>query len=98
MDINEKFPLAKISKGVVTDEIRMNYTDSFKLYGVAVTRDLLLETWPHDLKFEFNIVLGRYTPCGFCRDCGDHYIVARFSRYDRLDKETLEYTFDVEDK
>lgn len=35
---------------------------------------------------------------GMCRDCGDHYIIARWSRYDRIDKKTLKMTCDVEDK
>lgn len=38
------------------------------------------------------------TRYGMCRDCGDHYIIARWSRYDRIDKKTLEITFDVEDR
>lgn len=39
-----------------------------------------------------------WTPSGCVRDCGDHYIEARYSRYDRVDKKTLKRTFDVEDK
>lgn len=38
------------------------------------------------------------TPYGMCRDCGNHYIIARWSRYDRIDKKTLEIIFDVDDK
>ena len=40
----------------------------------------------------------RWTPYGMCRDCGDHYIIARWSRYDRIDKGTFERTVDVEDR
>lgn len=32
------------------------------------------------------------------RDCGDHYIKAGYSGYDRIDKATLEITRDVEDR
>lgn len=39
-----------------------------------------------------------WTPFGAARDCGDHYIIARYSRYDRVDKKTLKVTIDVEDK
>jgi hypothetical protein len=39
-----------------------------------------------------------FTPYGMCRDCGDHYIIARWSRYDRIDKATLEIERDVEDR
>ena len=39
-----------------------------------------------------------WTPYGCARDCGDHYIIARCSRYDRVEKKTLDITKDVEDK
>ena len=39
-----------------------------------------------------------YTSYGMCRDCGDHFIIARYSRYDRIDKKTLKITFDTEDR
>lgn len=39
-----------------------------------------------------------WTPTGCARDCGDHYIIARYSSYDRVDKKTLEIVKDVEDK
>lgn len=39
-----------------------------------------------------------WTPSGTVRDCGDHYIIARYSSYDKLDKKTLEITRDVEDR
>ena len=41
---------------------------------------------------------GGWTPTGCARDCGDHLIVALHSRYDRIDKGTLERTKDVEDR
>lgn len=39
----------------------------------------------------------RWTPYGMCRDCGDHYIIAKWSHYVRIEKDTLERTVDVED-
>ena len=39
-----------------------------------------------------------WTPFGAARDCGDHYIIARYSQYDRVDKKTLAITRDVDDK
>lgn len=39
-----------------------------------------------------------WTPTGCARDCGDHYIIARYSSYDRLDKKTLQLTKNVEDR
>lgn len=47
---------------------------------------------------EYVVMSGRWTNYGMCRDCGDHYIIARWSRYDRIDKETFDVTFDVADK
>lgn len=41
---------------------------------------------------------GSWTRSGTVRDCGDHYIKANYSRYDRIDKDTLEITKDVEDR
>lgn len=39
-----------------------------------------------------------WTPYGAARDCGDHYIIARYSQYDRVDKKTLAITKDVDDR
>jgi hypothetical protein len=39
-----------------------------------------------------------WTPSGCARDCGDHYIVAHYGSYTRVDKRTLTVTKDVEDK
>lgn len=44
------------------------------------------------------VMKGRFTQFEMCRDCGDHYIIARWSRYDRVDKQTRTITFDVEDE
>lgn len=41
--------------------------------------------------------LTAWTPYQMCRDCGDHYIIAKLCRYDRIDKGTLKVTRDVED-
>lgn len=44
------------------------------------------------------VYTGRHTVYGTIRDCGDHYIRACYDRYDRIDKETLTITKDVEDR
>lgn len=46
----------------------------------------------------YAVMKGRFTRFGMCRDCGDHYIIARYSRYDRIDKGTFKRTIDVEDR
>lgn len=47
---------------------------------------------------EYVVFKGSWTRYGTIRDCGDHYIMAGYSRYDRIDKDTLEITEDVEDR
>lgn len=39
----------------------------------------------------------RFTPYQMCRDCGDHYIIAKWDKYIRIDKGTMKKTVDVED-
>lgn len=46
----------------------------------------------------FRVVKGKFTPSGGVRDCGDHYIKANYSSYDRIDKDTLKVTRDVKDR
>lgn len=46
----------------------------------------------------YAVMKGRFTKYGMCRDCGDHYIIARWSRYDRVDKNSLTVKFDVKDR
>lgn len=41
---------------------------------------------------------GKWTPYGMCRDCGDHYIIAKWDKYIRIDKGTFNKKVDVEDK
>lgn len=39
-----------------------------------------------------------WTSYGTVRDCGKHYIIARYDRYDKIDKRTHAVTKDVEDR
>jgi len=39
-----------------------------------------------------------WTPSGCARNCGDHYIIARYDRYDRIDIHTHTLTEDIEDR
>ncbi len=64
----------------------------------SMTGDTLTERFPDGSGHTLVIFTGPYTAYGMCRDCGDHYIIARYSRYDRIDKDTLEITKDVEDR
>lgn len=40
---------------------------------------------------------GEWTPYGMCRDCGDHWIIALWSSYLRIEKGSLKITHDAED-
>lgn len=46
----------------------------------------------------YRVVKGRFTPSGGCRDCGDHYIIAGYSSYRRINKSDLSVQHDVEDR
>ena len=39
----------------------------------------------------------KFTPYLCVRDCGNHYIIAGYSSYTRIEKETMEIIHDVED-
>lgn len=68
--------------------------------GFSVPGSLLIREWPecgHVLHESSVIIKGPRTPYGYVRDCGDHYIVAYYSRYDRVDKQSGAITHDVED-
>lgn len=38
-----------------------------------------------------------FTPYMAARDCGDHYILAQYDRYDKIEKSTMNVILDVED-
>ena len=65
--------------------------------GFKVTGETLTATY-EDGSCTYIVFKGRYTPYGMVRDCGDHYIKAQYSRYDRIDKDTMKVTIDVEDR
>ena len=66
--------------------------------GFKTTGELLREEWNDGGSQTLVVFKGSHTPYGMCRDCGDHYIIARWSRYDRVDKDTMAITKDVEDR
>ena len=43
------------------------------------------------------IITGAWTPYGCMRDCGDHYIIARYSRYDQVSMDLQTIIEDTED-
>lgn len=66
--------------------------------GFKATQDCLRVEREDGSAETYVIMKGRYTAYGMVRDCGDHYIRAKYSSYERIDKETLEVTQDVEDR
>lgn len=69
-------------------------------YGVELkpTGEFLKETFPDGSSSTYIVYEGNQTPYCFCRNCGDHFIIARWSGYDRIDRYTMEITVDVEDR
>ena len=69
--------------------------------GFKCTGKTLEERYTDAFGFEqsttYVVMTGKFTPYGMCRDCGDHYTIARWSRYDRIDKDTFEITYDTKD-
>lgn len=60
----------------------------------------LLEEGDHEYRVILKMKPGYkgWTPYGTARDCGDHLILARWSRYDSVDKKTMQIFTDVEDR
>lgn len=46
----------------------------------------------------FTVIKGDHTPCGYLRDCGDHYIRGWYKEFDRINKGTFKITCNVEDE
>lgn len=66
--------------------------------GWKVTGELLEEKFPDGSGTTYVVMTGPFTNTYMCRDCGDHYIIARWSRWDRIDKGTLKITVGVDDR
>lgn len=84
-----------LAKGTIElSEENMKY---FNINGMKMTGETLT-LGDENSNCTYVVFKGRRTPYGYVRDCGDHYIKAQYSRYDSIDKETLEITVDVEDR
>ena len=89
----------EVSTGKIPS-VEVEYFESMN-HGWKCTGETLKESWVDRYGLEYNteyvVFKGKFTQYGMCRDCGDHYIIARWDRYDKIDKKTHEYTYDVED-
>ena len=75
--------------------------DNIKWYnrkGYTMTGETLAETLPDGTYTNYVIFFGSWTRSGTVRDCGDHFIIARYSRYDKINKNDLSIIEDVEDR
>lgn len=88
----------KFERGILTED--KGFYEKYNP-GYTVTGETLSETFIDKFGLEtgcvYVVMKGPFTRYCMCRDCGDHYIIARWCRYDRIDKNTLEITYDVED-
>ena len=68
--------------------------------GYTMTGETLTQRCLVGFKEEITYVVfkGKYTRYGTCRDCGDHYIIAWYSQFVRVDKGTLLVTYYSEDE
>lgn len=83
----------EIKKNALTAEQMESYRKMNE--GHDPTGDVLVENLKEG-QIVKPIFKGKFTHS--VRDCGDHYIIARYSQFDRLEKDTLELTEDVEDR
>lgn len=88
----------EVMRNTLTQEEQDWYNRANARIKLTATGDTLKETFPDGSSQTLVVFKGRWTPYGVCRDCGDHYIIARYSRYDCIDKSTLEITLDVDDR
>lgn len=84
-----------LAKGTI--ELSTENKKYFNCNGMKMTGETLTLGNKND-NCTYVVFTGKRTPYGYVRDCGDHYIKAQYSRYDSIDKETLEITRDVEDR
>ena len=90
----------KLNKNSMEESTRAMY-ERYWNYKFKTTGDTLTHNWEGygaSGQTTYVIFTGDYTPCGMCRDCGDHFIIAHHSYYSRLEKDTLLETVDVDDK
>lgn len=81
----------------LTDEDFKFFSNANKSRGLIPTGELIREEWQTGAQ-SLVVFRGKWTPWGCLRDCGDHYIIARWDRYDRIEKTSLKVTLDVEDE
>jgi hypothetical protein len=69
----------------------------YEMTGETITEQIVTDNG-FISEVTYIVFKGSWTRVHSVRDCGDHYIIARYSRYDSIDKKTWNITQDVEDK
>lgn len=90
----KRFTLGTIEK---TEENKNFYNRK----GYTMTGETITETVngiAGEESTTYIIFKGSWTRSFSVRDCGDHFIIARYSRYDRINKSDFSLIVDVEDK
>lgn len=92
--------------GTLTNEEKAHFENAF--IGYKPTGEILEESYMEErgldggmtgyVVFKSTSKRTNWTPYGMCRDCGDHFIIAKYDHYDRIDKAAMTRTSDVEDK
>ena len=98
MEVTKMLYNVKVQANALTPEEMSQYAKYWEQTGHTPTGETLTETFPDGSAQTLVVFKGSYTPYGMCRDCGDHYIIARYARYDKIDKKTLAPTLDWGDK
>lgn len=93
--LKEEQEMKEMKVLAITDNDREYYQRFYKEHNVV---GLLQEENETRIIVKMKQGYKGWTPTGCARDCGNHYIIARYSRHDSVDKKTLNITKDVEDK
>lgn len=91
----KRFELGTIEK--TPDNIKWYNRKGYTMTGETLT-ERITDIDGHDNITVYVVFSGSWTRSGSVRDCGDHFIIARYSRYDRINKSDLSLIRDVEDR
>lgn len=75
---------------IYTKPVEKQDWKGFEYTGEIVEIEYLSEPLRMVETVSLRVVKGKFTPYMGIRDCGDHYIKANYSSYDRIEKGTLE--------
>lgn len=83
--------------GCTWNVTKIDKEEAIKEFGLTYTGELVTVDYCGGATCTYRVIKHKFTPFGFMRDCGDYYILAHWSSFSRIDKDTLEWSYDVED-